>query len=246
MEPTLALVGMVKEHARLDAALSKGESVLLVGPAGSGKTRLLREAAAIRPGVLYIAWQPTLHGVLTAITRSMIAFGHPVLRRRARAGPDPEAWLAKQTSVHLKGLLWNAIEEAPLPMILDGVSGAGFPTYRFLQRIYHSRGMALFAASRDFASLGALGRLFWNPARIVTVFPLNGRDAAQLFEAAADHFGLRNLDLDDFREKVLENASGNPGQIIEMCRMAMQPQYLSGRYVKFAPLRIDAMIKFAG
>lgn len=60
MEPTLALVGMVKEHARLDAALSKGESVLLVGPAGSGKTRLLREAAAIHPGVLYIAWQPTL------------------------------------------------------------------------------------------------------------------------------------------------------------------------------------------
>ena len=54
------------------------------------------------------------------------------------------------------------------------------------------------------------------------------------------------LDLDEFREKVLESAHGRPGQIIEMCRLATQPQYLAGRYVKFAPLRIDKLIKFAG
>ena len=244
MDPKLALVGMAKERSRLDAALRKCEPLLLIGPAGSGKTRLLRDAAAVHPGVVLVAWQPTLRGLLGAMARSMFAAGHPPLLRRARPGADPDAWLARQTSMHLKGLLWNAIEEAPLPMILDGITGAGFPTYRFLQRIYHARGMALFVASRDSASLGVLGRLFWNPARILHVAPLSDREAAQLFEAAADHFGLRNLDLDDFREKVLENASGNPGQIIEMCRMATRPEYLSGRYVKFAPLRIDAMIKF--
>jgi hypothetical protein len=129
-------------------------------------------------------------------------------------------------------------------MMLDGVTGAGFATYRFLQRIYHAPGMALFAASRDAFSLGALARLFWNPANALNLPPLSERDGEQLFEAAADYFKLRNLDLDEFREKVLESAGGNPGQIIEMCRLATQPQYHAGRYIKFAPLRIDTVIKF--
>ena len=45
--------------------------------------------------------------------------------------------------------------------LLDGIADASFPIYRFLQRIYHPRGVALFAASRDARSLGALARLFW-------------------------------------------------------------------------------------
>jgi hypothetical protein len=56
---------------------------------------------------------------------------------------------------------------------------------------------------------------------------------------------LRDLDLDEFGNKALESAHGNPGQIIEMCRLAAQPQYQSGRYIKFAPLRIDTVMKFA-
>jgi len=246
MDPKLPLIGMVKQRARIDHALEKGDSVLVLGAAGSGKTRLLQDAVAVHSGILYVPWTPTLHTLLIGMARALIAAGHTEFLRRAKPSYDTDAWLTAQTSVHLKGLLWNAIEASPVPMILDGVEGAGFPTFRFLQRIYHTRRMALFAASRDSISMGALGRLFWNPAQIMNVLPLNDRDAAQLFEAAADRFQLRNLDLTDFREKVLENACGNPGQIIEMCRMATQPQYLCGRYVKFAPLRIDVMIKFAG
>jgi hypothetical protein len=75
--------------------------------------------------------------------------------------------------------------------------------------------------------------------------PIRERDAGQLFEAAADHFKLRNLDLDDFRDKVLESARGNPGQITEMCRLAAQPRYHAGRYIKFSPLRVDTVMKYS-
>ncbi len=246
MEPKLALVGMAKEKVRIDAALAKRESVLLLGPAGAGKTRLLREAAAVHPDVLYVSWAPTLHALLVAMARVLILAGHSEFLGRANPGRDVETWLGIETSVHLKGLLWNALETAPVPLVLDGIARAGFPTYRFLQRIYYTDGMALFAASRDSVSLGALGRLFWNPGKIVSIPPLNDRDAGRLFEAAADYFELRDLDLFEFRDKVLENAHGNPGQIVEMCRLATQPKYIAGRYIKFAPLRIDTMIKFAG
>jgi hypothetical protein len=244
MEPQLPLVGMAQEKQRLSLAFGTGDPLLLLGPHGSGKTRLIQEALPSNHHVLYIAWEPTLHALLTAMARALIAARHPDFLRHAKPGRDPEAWLAIQTSIHLKGLLWTAVESSPVPMVLDGIAGASFPTYRFLQRIYHAHGMALFAASRDAFSLGALARLFWDPAKALNIPPLHERDAGQLFEAAADYFRLRNLDLDEFREKVLDSARGNPGQIIEMSRLATQPQYLAGRYIKFAPLRIDTVMKF--
>ena len=230
MEPQLPFVGMAKEVQRLSLAFATGDPLLLLGPQGSGKTRLIREAVPRNRHVLYLAWEPTLHALLISMARALIA--------------DSEDWLTTQTSVRLKGLLWTAVESSPVPIMLDGITGASFPTYRFLQRIYHTRGMALFAASRDAFSLGALARLFWNPANVLHVPPLQERDAGQLFEAAADGFHLRHLDLDEFREKALECAGGNPGQIIEMCRLAAQPQYHSGRHIKFSPLRIDTVMKF--
>jgi len=162
----------------------------------------------------------------------------------AHPGADPEAWLAAQTGLRLKGRLWTAVESSPVLMMLDGVTGAGFPTYRLLQRIYRTPGMALFAA-RDAVSLGALARLFWDRAMSLSISPLPARDAEELFEVAAGHFNLRHLGLDEFREKVVESASGNPGQIIEMCRLVTQPQYHAGRHIKFSPLRIDTVRKFA-
>jgi hypothetical protein len=234
---------MVKEKQRLSIAFSAGDPILLLGLHGSGKARLIQEALS-NNHLLYIAWEPTLHALLTTMARALIAARHPSFLLLAKPGRDPEAWIAIQTSIHLKGLLWTAVETSPVPMVLDGIASASFPTYRFLQRVYHTHGMALFATSRDAFSLGALARLFWNPTKMLIISPLHERDAEQLFEAAADHFKLRNLDLDEFRKKVLESACGNPGQIIEMCRLATQPQYLAGRYIKFAPLRIDTVMKF--
>jgi hypothetical protein len=94
--------------------------------------------------------------------------------------------------------------------------------------------------------LGELHRLFWDPRRTVQVTPLSEPEASTLFELAADRFGLREFDLADFRPRVLDNAKGNPGQIVEMCRMARDPQYRSGKHIMFAPLRIDLMARYLG
>jgi hypothetical protein len=231
VSPQLPLAGRAKEVERLRRAIHAGDPLFLLGPQGSGRTRIVQEALSGNASAIYLAWQPTLHALLLAMARAVLHI--------------PEARLKEQTSLHLKGLLWNALERSPVAMILDGIAGAGFPAYRFLQRIYHTPGMTLFAAARDAGSLGALARLFWNPQNVMHIPPLGPRDAEFLFESAAEKFHLRHLDLVEFREKVLRSADGNPGQIIEMCRLATEPQYLSGRYIKFAPLRIDAVTRFA-
>jgi hypothetical protein len=243
MPKELPFIGRDKEKQRVVTAVQKRESLLVLGAAGMGKTRLFSEALPSGEA-LYMRWETSLHSLLVMLARTLIAAEHTAFLDRAKPPRTVEAWLGAQQSIHLKGLLWNALQAAPTLVILDGITGAGFPTYRFLQRIYHMRGMALVASARDRASLGALGRLFWHPAGILDLAPLSEREAEHLFESAADEYQLRSLDLGDFREKVLASADGNPGQIIEMCRLAAQPQYHSGRYIKFSPLRIDTVIKF--
>jgi predicted phage tail protein len=48
----------------------------------------------------------------------------------------------------------------------------------------------------------------------------------------------------DFLTCVAEGAKGNPGQIVEICRMARDPRYHSGRRFMFAALRIDLMTRY--
>ncbi len=109
-----------------------------------------------------------LHDLLVALTQALLAGGHAPLRRLAGRGSEDPHWPAGQTGIHLKGLLWSALEAHPLTLFLEGLEATGFPTYRFLQRLYYTPGMVLFATSRSERTLGALGRLFWDPRRITS------------------------------------------------------------------------------
>jgi MoxR-like ATPase len=58
MEPDLPFVGMAKEVQRLSLAFATGDPLLLLGPQGSGKTRLIQEALSSNQHVLYVAGDP--------------------------------------------------------------------------------------------------------------------------------------------------------------------------------------------
>lgn len=227
----LPFVGFDRERQRIAEAVRNRQSLLLLGPPGSGKTRLLRFALDLaQESGVYLQFVPIFHELLVSFAGAL-----------GVANPDPRA---RYTSLHLKGLIWRAVEIAPPIILVDGVHHATMPAYRFFQRVYHTRGVAMLAAARDPTSLGALQRLFWDPRQTIRMAALNDFDAVTLFELAADRYGLRELELPEFRARVLDSARGNPGQIVEMCRLAADPQYVSGRHILFAPLRIDAMPKF--
>jgi hypothetical protein len=107
--------------------------------------------------------------------------------------------------------------------------------------------MSIVASARDAFALGALGHLFWDPAKTLRLKPLNDAASAELFETAARHYGVAAANLEDFRGRALETASGNGGQIVEMCRLAAKPEYLtaSGK-IKLELVRIDSLIGTMG
>ncbi len=95
--------------------------------------------------------------------------------------------------------------------------------------------------------MDALGRLFFDPRMVLNVPALTHLESNQLFNELAGQFRLAQIDLtqlemEEFKRQVLQTARGTPGEIVEMCKLAEQPRYHHGSHIKFAPLRIDALI----
>jgi GTPase SAR1 family protein len=246
MVAELPLVGLADECERVRQAVGKGQSLLLLGPPGCGKTKVLRSVlreSCVRS--VYLDAAPVPHDLLVGLGQALIDLGHSPLQRFVPAGEQVRPWLVAQTSLRLRGILWSAIEAEPITIALDQIGKAGASTYRFLQKAYYTRGVSIIAVSRKSSDLGFLSRLFWDPRETVSFRSLGERDALRLFDMLVDKFGLDALDLNDFRPRVLEAARGNPGQIVEMCRLAAKPSYQRGRHILFAPLRIDTVAHFA-
>ncbi len=232
--PALPLLGRQDSCETLVASLRSGQSRLITGPPGIGKTRLLGEAllASSTPFVL-MSRPRLLHDLLASLAVQ--------LGCRSARYPD----LRRATTLHLKPLVATALRAAPRAVIVEDVSDADPRMYRFLQELYYIPGVALIVTATSRERLGHLHKLFWDPREEISLKPLPRHEASLLFDLASRAFSLDSLDLDEFRRKVLPAAKGNPGQIVEMCRLAAQPGYRYGRHIKFLPLRIDVLSEFA-
>jgi hypothetical protein len=232
-ETPIALAGRRQELAALAAALKVRQSRLITGPAGIGKTRLLEEALAQAGEPVALVSRPAaLHGLLASLAGQIGC-------RSSRF-----ADLRRATTIHLKPLVLNALGADPRPVVLDGMEDVEPRMYRFLQELSYVPRTCLVAAVRSRGGMGYLGRLFWNPDDEVALQPLTRAESLSLFEQASQACGLGAFDVDGFRHKALDAARGNPGRILGLCRMAARPEYRRGRYIKFAPLRIDYLSAF--
>ena len=229
----VALVGRRNEVAALSAALRLRKPRLIIGPAGIGKTRVLQESLS-SSGLpfVFITKPVVLHDLLVRLAGCL----------HCRSGRFAD--LRHATTVHLKPLVLNTLRATPHCVILENVERVEPRMYRFLQELSYVPDTCLIATVRSGNCMGHLRKLFWDPREELALKPLTHRESIGLFEDACRVFRLDLFDLDDFRQKVIHAARGNPGQILGMCRLAGQSEYRNGRHIKFVPLRIDLLSGF--
>lgn len=229
-QPHLPFVGRREELENLTSSLRHRRSRLVLGPPGIGKTRLLQEAIRLAGEPYILAPQPTvLHSLLV------------ILARQIGCRIKDTQPLERLTSIRLKPLVLEWLRSSPRCVLIEDVAHADPRMYRFLQELYYVPRACLIVTATTRDSLGFLRKLLWDPREEISLAPLSRSDTQCLFDAAADEFDLRSLNLHEFRRKVLAAARGNPGQIVSMCRLAGRPEYRSGRHIKFLPLRIDML-----
>jgi hypothetical protein len=228
-------VGRQRELRRLQALLPSGGRVLVLGPRGIGKSRLIAEAAAasgIEP-----VWVST-QGPPQELFRQLL----PLLCPET----DSPVSVRRLPSQALQARILAALQSCPRWIWLDDPPPASALLYRFFQRVLWIPRCGLIVAAEDRARLGALARLYYDPREELLLAPLSHADSAALLEHAIHAFGLGlHGSPAEFRSRTLEAAAGNPGRIITLCRLAAQPQYWHGGRLMFAPLWIDTLTQLA-
>ncbi len=229
MYSELPLIERARELSKLGQFASARTPSLLTGVSGLGKTRLLHELraglAAENIHSLYIPFIQPLHTFLISLALCL----------SIRTVHD--------SSVALRGLLWKALGDQPHVLLLDDITDATLPFYRFFEKVLYLPGVTVIGTAVDVGGIGALQRVFWNRQTIVSLRPLT-RPGALLLTRQATHLFATDLSEDEnFQRRVARVARGNPGRIVEMCTRAGKPNYRDNGRIRFAALSIDSLTR---
>jgi DNA-binding SARP family transcriptional activator len=117
------LAGRETEWARLNAALNEGQVVMVSGPPGMGKTRLLQDVLRARGAVLCLESRPNDEAVpylaLGRLVRRLLQVHHDAALSGPVAAPEPlEDWVRVEAA-HLLPDLWPG---GPRPGLLDSAA----------------------------------------------------------------------------------------------------------------------------
>ena len=247
------LIGREPEQRALCKAIAERSSLLVCGPAGSGKTALLEAvlgalaanqrracivcAADGTPGLL---WRRLVQALAKAGDEEVLTR----VERESGSSARAEAWIQAQTSLRLRGVLRRAARARDYAVFLDTAEALADGTYRLLQEwVWSGRTpVILLGRGETERELGKAARLFWHEGLRLRLGALEPRFAEALLESAIERFSLARFADAAFRGFVLEQSGRLPGPIVRLCEMASQAAYQCGEQVKLHTLAVDFLL----
>ena len=235
------IYGRSEELEQLRQRLAARGSFLLHGPSGVGKTLLLFAVLPAFPDILYSPQNPAPQALYRNLSELLLAAGHPVF---TKACPNGLLSLQAKNAVSLKGLVHDALLNSNYLVVLDHLmrpSQALAASIREL-RLNWSVPVIAVARSAHMEDVGFVLPLFPDRAEKLALRNFDPERAQTFAMQCAEREGLVAENLAQFLARVVEYTEGNPGAMLRMIRLALDPKYFHSNQIKITPLYIDYKI----
>jgi hypothetical protein len=234
-EPTLEYLSCVEREEELGRLRNQAKirkSMLVYGPEGVGKSRLLRAFVEGQPLALYVAQMKSPREFLLALLDGL----HSADQRIRVPGN-----ISDLSSSSLKGIANRALDTRPFLMVLDHLDAPSRVVTGMIKDLhYYGRTPVIFASrSPHMEDIGALRPLCALKSERIEMENLPHKIALEFAARDAERIKLWASNLDSILPSLVEWSDGNPGAILQMLKMAHLPQYRVGDQIKAHVLYLD-------
>lgn len=220
------------ELERLMTRARERKPLLVFGPEGVGKTRLLQEFARVQPLALYVPRSKSPRDLLLSLVDTLRA------KLGARSLPSNTA---SMSTGGLKATVNGALNGKPFLLVIDHVQSPSRVISKIVKELgYYGRTpIFLGARSSHMEDVGALQALCYDKKERleITNWPLD--IALEFAYREAERLDLSASNLDTALQSIVERGAGNPGSILGMLKMAGRSQYRIDDQIKFHVLYLD-------
>lgn len=225
-----------EELIRLRTQAQKRKSMLVFGPEGVGKTRLLQQFAKVEPLAIYVSQTGSPRELMLSILQSLRASGQKGIRFPAN--------VTSCSTNSLRGAVDVALEQFPFVLVLDQVSGPSRVVSGIIKDLnFYDRTPIIFAArTQHMEDVGALQSMCSDRSERTEIKNFAPPIALEFARQQADQAGLHGSNLQSALDSMVEWSQGNPGSLIQMVRMATLPNYRMGDQIKVHVLYLDHLM----
>ncbi len=229
----LAAVERSEEMNRLHAQAQRRKSMLVFGPEGVGKTRLLECFVKTQPLMLHVPRAQSPRHILLALVAE--------LRRLATPGLSLPVGAESLNTGSLKGIVQRALEQAPFLIALDHLVGPSRVVTGLIKDLnYFDRTPVIFVArTPHMEDIGALQPMCAGRSERLELKDFSPPVALEFARSEVRKTGLQAANLQDVLRSTVEWSNGNPGSILQMIKMAHLPRYYAGDQIKVHVLYLD-------
>lgn len=227
----LAAVERTEEMKRLQDQARRRKSMLIFGPEGVGKTRLLESFVKREPLALYVKQPTTPRDLMLGILERLRNAGKPELRLPSKTTSTPS----------LKGFVQRALDQFPFLLVIDHLAGPSRVVTGMIKEMnYYGRTPVLFAArTPHMEDIGNLQPMCADRSERLELKNLAPNVALEFAQREAERAALWASNLEQALNLFVGWSEGNPGSILGMLKMAHLPRYHMGDQIKAHILYLD-------
>lgn len=230
------VVDRVEEAARLHAQVQRRKSMLIFGPEGVGKTRLLESFIKTQPFALYVSQMGSPRDLMLALVQDLRVLG----KRELRLPANPQSMRTSS----LKGMVLRALDEFPFLLVLDHLAAPSRVVTGVIKEMhYYGRTPVYFAArTPHMEDVGALLPMCADRSERLEIKNLPPSIAVEFARRGAEQSGLWASNLESALDSIVDWCNGNPGSILQMLKMCSLAKYRMGDQIKPHVLYLDFLM----